>query len=339
LEQTSFHKELKELLKALAKSGDVPHLIFYGPSGAGKKTRILGLLRELFGPGADRTKVELKTCKPTATSTPVDAQVLSSSFHVEVSPAEAGRKDVVVVQTLLKEVASSATIGNHAYKVCVLNDADMLSRQAQAALRRTMEKHVKTCRVFMCVESLSKVIAPLRSRCVCLRVPAPTVEEVCGVLQEVAAKEKLKLPDQLATNIAFQSNRNLRKALLLFEAARAQQYPLTPEQVLPIEPWEQSVRDIAKSICEEQTPKRLLIVRSKLYDLLGVCIEGPLILQALTKQLLLTCDDATVKRSTLHAAALYEHTMAQGSKEIFHLEAFVGRFMSVFKDYIVAKGV
>ena len=94
----------------------------------------------------------------------------------------------------------------------VLNDADQLSRQAQAALRRTMEKclsktseswvtrvifisisptkarcvarYVGTCRIFMCVESLSKVIAPLRSRCVCLRIPAPSVEDVSNVLHQ-----------------------------------------------------------------------------------------------------------------------------------------------------------
>ena len=37
-----------------AASGDFPHMLFYGPSGAGKKTRIAGTLLELFGKGVER---------------------------------------------------------------------------------------------------------------------------------------------------------------------------------------------------------------------------------------------------------------------------------------------
>lgn len=39
-----------------AASGDFPHMLFYGPSGAGKKTRIACTLRQLFGSGVEKVR-------------------------------------------------------------------------------------------------------------------------------------------------------------------------------------------------------------------------------------------------------------------------------------------
>lgn len=64
------------------------------------------------------------------------------------------------------------------FKVVLLMEVDRLSRQAQAALRRTMEKYTATCRLILCCNSASKVIEPVRSRCLGIRVAAPTHEDV-----------------------------------------------------------------------------------------------------------------------------------------------------------------
>ena len=60
----------------------------------------------------------------------------------------------------------------------VLNEVDKLSREAQHSLRRTMEKYSASCRLILCCNSSSKVTEAIRSRCLNIRINAPSEEEV-----------------------------------------------------------------------------------------------------------------------------------------------------------------
>ena len=77
-----------------AKSGELPHLLFYGPTGAGKKTRVMALLREVFGPGVERVKLEHRGFK-TPTGRAVELTTIASHFHVEINPGDAGSKSFI----------------------------------------------------------------------------------------------------------------------------------------------------------------------------------------------------------------------------------------------------
>ena len=137
----------------------------------------------------------------------------------------------MVVQDLLKEVAQTQQVDQSAkqkFKVVVINEADHLTRDAQAALRRTMEKYSPNLRLILLANSTANIIAPIRSRTLLVRVAAPTEVEICDVLRKSGKKEGWPLAERLNERIAKESGRNLRRALLMFEAVHAQKYVVYP---------------------------------------------------------------------------------------------------------------
>lgn len=109
------------------------------------------------------------------------------------------------------------------FSVLLLQGVDALTADAQHALRKTMENNSATCRIILCGNSISNVIPAIRSRCLHIRVPAPSIEEICKVLLLISKKEGIQLPETLAYKIATKSERNLRRAILMCEACRVQQ--------------------------------------------------------------------------------------------------------------------
>ncbi|KAA1477160.1 P-loop containing nucleoside triphosphate hydrolase protein [Dentipellis sp. KUC8613] len=336
LEQLNYHQGLSARLQSLAASGDFPHMLFYGPSGAGKKTRIACTLRQLFGAGVEKLKIDQRVFL-TPSKRKLDVNIVQSNYHIELTPSEVGNYDRIVIQEVLKEIAQTQQVdlnARHRFKVVVINEADSLSRDAQAALRRTMEKYMSNMRIILCANSTSRLIAPIKSRCLLMRVAAPNAAEMREVLDHVAkCAGASAIPDEAAEEIIKDSNGNMRKAILVFEALKMQTPNLSGPLTIAKPDWETYCHKVADMIVQEQTPQRVMDVRAKFYELLSHCIPPTVILKTVAARVVERVDEA-LKADIMHWAAIYENRMRLGSKKIYHLEAWVVKVMSLHKHFM-----
>ena len=133
LSKLSLHPSISSKLQALARGDELPHLLFYGPSGGGKKTRVMALLKEIYGQSVERVKLEHRTFK-TSTNKVIEISTIGSNYHIECNPSDAGNNDRFVIQEVIKEIAShgtlqSSNVGAKSFKVVILTEVDRLTRQ------------------------------------------------------------------------------------------------------------------------------------------------------------------------------------------------------------------
>ena len=361
------HPQITEQLQKLVASGDIPHLLFYGPPGGGKKTRINAFLAELFGPAVEKPRVTQRMIE--TKSKKIEISSLVSPHHVEINPSDAGNSDTIVVQDVIKELATlpqlSKTFANKSststtattttttttttstamvdndddngttktkkapptYKVVVLHEVDRLSTDAQHGLRRTMEVCTQSCRIILCTDSATKVTAPLKSRCFLIRVPSPTDIKIHEILTRILQYQQQTIPAQVLLDIVEHADGNLRRAILSLESTCLASMTTTLTVKAKLPDWELMIFAIAALIVKAQSPSQLLIVRSQLYQLLTACIPADVILHRLTLALSAQVG-ALAGHSIVRWAAFYDERLGNSAKSVVHLEAFVSKAMS-----------
>lgn len=177
--------EIAERLKAYAKTKNMPHLMFAGPAGTGKTTCAIALARELFG------------------------EVWKENFQEMNASDERG---ISVVRTKIKDYARIAPMGEAGFKIIFLDEADALTPEAQAALRRTMERYTQTCRFILSCNYSSKIIEPIQSRCAVFRFRPLKAEDIKTYLLRIASAENREITEDGMEALVYIAEGDARKA-------------------------------------------------------------------------------------------------------------------------------
>ncbi|KAJ7623161.1 P-loop containing nucleoside triphosphate hydrolase protein [Roridomyces roridus] len=201
LDDVVSHKDITTTIEKFIQKNRLPHLLFYGPPGTGKTSTILAVARRIYGPDYRKQILELNASDD---------------------------RGIDVVREQIKQFAETRTLFAKGYKLIILDEADMMTNQAQAALRRVIEQYTKNVRFCIICNYVNKIAPAIQSRCTRFRFSPLPIVEVEKRLDSVIEAEGAKLtPDGKAALLKL-SKGDMRRALNVLQACHAA-YDLTSE--------------------------------------------------------------------------------------------------------------
>lgn len=324
-----FHKPIFSKLKSISDDDSMPHIIFYGNKGTGKKTMINIFLEMIFDESIYKLN-ESKYIVYSSGNNENEVLIKQSDHHIIIEPNNTNF-DRHLIQEIVKEYAKKMPLHifekNKMFKVVQINNLDNLSYYAQTSLRRTVEKYSKTCRFVMWCYSLSKVIEPLRSRCLCIHVPTQTDENLVKWLYNVVMLEKIRIKPHLISDIIDQSNGNLKSILWkldLYKHCKKINNSYDVELNLLI-------NEIMLS--SNGKPINVPQIREYIYKLYITNVSSNIIIKDILKQLLVINNniDSTKISNIINYASEFEYRLSKKRRDILHIEAFIIKVIDIIR--------
>lgn len=317
IDNAYFHKDILEILSIMSKDEAIPHIIFYGPEGAGKKTIIKIFLEMLFDENVNKAKDTIYKVTGSGNKK-TDEVVKQSNYHIVIDPKN-NNSDRYLIHDIVKEYAKRRSLGifktQRQFKLVLINNLDTMSNLAQASLRRTMERYNDKCRFVMWCKSLSKVIKPLQSRSICLRIPCPTDTELFGYIYDISIKEGLKLSFTELDNIVTKVHGNTKLALWEIEYFK---FGYSTETN-----YTNSIKKITDLILSDEI-ENLLVIRNCLFSLMITNFNGTTILKDIIDDICFRSElTDRLKYKIVKIGAEIEHQLIKGRREIIQFDAFV----------------
>ncbi len=298
LDEVAGQKEIVERLKAIVRSGNIPHFLFSGPAGTGKTTCALALARELFGE---------EDCK-------INFQELNASDE----------RGIQVVRTKIKSFARAAPLGGADFKVIFLDEADSLTSDAQAALRRTMEKYSLTCRFILSCNYSSRIIPPIQSRCSVLRFGPLSDNDIKIYLRRIAEAEGLNITEEGFSSLLYIGKGDLRKTLNVLQVAASFSKKIDAENL-----YQTSTTARPEDISELITlplKGKFKDARDKLEKLLTVGgLSGEDVLSQMHREVYSLPLDDNVRVKILDTIGEIDFRLVEGANERIQLEALLAK--------------
>lgn len=320
-----FHKKIIELLKNMSRDDSIPNIMFHGSTGSGKKTIINLFLEMLFDKSVHNTK-EIKYTVSGSNNKQNIEIINQSNYHIVIEPKNTNY-DRYIIRDIVKEYAKQHSLNvfktKRAFRIILINNVDNLSYYAQVSLRRTMERYHENCRFIMCCNSLSKVITPLRSRCICLRIPCPTDNELLYYLLDISIKENMNnVSFDKLIKIIKNSKGDITKALFELEYLK---YGYEFETN-----YKKYIIDIINNLFEFKLNK-MYVIRELVYKIIISSIDEITIIHDLINEIINRNINDKIKQQIIEIISNNEYNMTSGRRSIIHFDNMFISIMNILK--------
>lgn len=181
LSQLSLRPQYRQSFEQYIAMGEIPHLLLFGPQGSGKTTIAFILLNSI----------------------PCVRLILNAS---------SGDRGIETMRTKVKQFASSATIDGRP-KFVLMDEADGILRDAQEALRGTIEAYSKTCRFIFTCNAVDRIIGPIQSRCTLFEFSAFPFDAVTQQCEQILIKENVKYDAESIEKVVSQHYPDIRSVI------------------------------------------------------------------------------------------------------------------------------
>jgi replication factor C small subunit len=296
--QIKGQKDIVARVKAFVEQKNMPHQLYAGPAGVGKSTLAIVVAKKLFGQEWRQNFLELNA---------------------------SDERGIDIVRVKVKDFARTKAIGNVPFKIIFLDECDALTREAQQALRRTMENYTNTCRFILSCNYSSKIIDPIQSRCAVFRFKLLDNKDLNGIIERIAKEEHLKISEKAKEALEQVSEGDCRRLENIIQSCAAISKNITEDLIYSMasvaEPKE--VKEFLKLALDN----KFIEARNKLLDtMLNYGLSGLDIIKQIQKQILNLEIDNRTKMSLIEKCGEIEFRMTEGSDEFIQLEALLAQF-------------
>lgn len=325
-EDIFFHHDIYDRLKSMSKDNSIPHIIFYGPEGSGKKTMTSIFLHMLYGDNVNKL-YNIKYNIMGSGNKVKEEIIKSSNHHIVINPSNTNF-DRYIIHDVIKSYAKAKTIAhinnpNSKFKTIQISNLEKLSHSAQTSLRRMIEVNARTCRFIMWCENIDNVIDPLKSRCVCIRVPRPNKHILFSYLVYIALLKRTNPTFMTINNIVEKSQGNIKKALWCLQL-----YVIGCDYKTN---YDNAIDRIIDLILKCNL-KKIEVIRDIFFNIMITNISGIAILKDILYKLL--NNHMLSKRCKINIAikaSEIEYNMLRGRRTIIHFDTFIVQVINIIQ--------
>ena len=301
LDEVIGQRHVTERLKAYVETKNMPHLLMTGPAGTGKTTCSLAMAREMFGDEWKGNFIELNA---------------------------SDERGIDVVRGKIKEFARTAPLGNAEFKIIFMDEADALTSDAQAALRRTMEKYSKICRFILSCNYSSKIIDPIQSRCAVFRFKPLSKDDVKGFLMRIVTNENVKIDDEALDALVHVARGDMRRAVNSLQVAASMDKTIDVDTIYQTTGL--ANHEEVKKMIETALKGNFIAARDKLDEIMiEFGLSGQDIIRQIHSSFFELSIDDREKVMLMDKTGEIEFRIIEGSNERIQLEALLAYLVMV----------